>query len=49
MNTYDHATLHPIVPLVSDDKSDYYYIGDPKISEGETLGNAVTPAIHIPP
>ena len=49
MNTYDHASPYPLVPVVSDDKSDYDYIGDPQISEGETLGNDVTPAIHIPP
>ena len=35
--------------MVSDDKSDYDYIGDPQISEGEILGNDGTPAIYIPP
>ena len=31
-NTEDHATLPPLVPVVSDEKSDDDYIGSPQVS-----------------
>ena len=37
MNTEDHATPPPLVPVVSDYDSDYYSIGAPHVSEGGPL------------
>ena len=48
MNTEDHATPPPIVPVVSDNKSDDDSIGSPQASKGETIGNYITPARPIP-
>ena len=49
MNMYYHNTTPTLVPAVSDDDSDDYYIVAPQVSEGESLGNNLPPASPIPP
>ena len=49
MNIEEHATPHLLVPVVSDNKSYDDYIGDPQVSEGETLVNYGTPMRPLPP
>ena len=38
MNTDDHDTPTPLLPVVSDDESDGYYVGSCQVSEGEPQG-----------
>ena len=52
MNTYNHATPPPLVPVVSDDDSGDDSIGAPQVSERESLGEygpSASPIPHEPP
>ena len=49
MNTQDHATPPPLVPVLLDDESDDDSIGAPQVSQGEPPGNDGPPDIHISP
>ena len=49
MNKEKHATPLPLVPVVSYDGSYYDYIGAPKVSEEEPLGNDGPSDRPIPP
>ena len=49
INTDDHATQPPVVPVVSYGKSHDDSISSPQVSEGEPLGDDEPPYILIPP
>ena len=49
MNTEDHATTPPMVPVVSYNNSNDDYIGAPQVSEVDPLGDYGPPARPIPP
>ena len=49
MNTEENANSPPLVPVLSDNKSDDNLIGAPQLSEVETLSNYGSPASPILP
>ena len=49
MNTDDHDTPPPLVPVILHDESYDDSIGAPQVSEVELLGNDGPPASPIPP